>query len=83
MPKKPVTPPANEAVVLRYAGRGPFRGVPARDLTAADLARLAYHKRFAEIGTEGKRPDPVHPDPEVVNQITAELLGSGLYTQEG
>lgn len=70
-------------VVLRYAGRGPFRGAPARDLTDADIARLAYRRSLTGTGAEGIRPDPANPDPDVVSTITAELTGSGLYEPEG
>lgn len=75
--------PADPGVVLRYADRGPYAGVPARDLTAHDLARLAYLRRYSEIAAEGKRPDPQNPDPDLVEKIKAELTGSGLYTTEG
>lgn len=69
--------------VLRYGGTGRFAGVAARDLTEHDIARLAYLREASRIGADGRRSDPRNPDPDVVNEITAELTGSGLYTREG
>jgi hypothetical protein len=68
---------------LRYVGPGSFRGAPARDLTTADINRLAYQRAIASSGADGIRPDRAHPDPDLVKAITAELTGSGLYFQEG
>lgn len=47
-------PEGTDPVVYRYAGGGRryFRGVPRRDLTAADLARLSReNRRHVEAGT--------------------------------
>jgi hypothetical protein len=71
------------SVVLRFVGDRPFRGAPARDLYAEDLARLAYRRSLSISGADGIRPDPRSPDADVVAQITAELIGSGLYSSEG
>lgn len=67
---------------LQYVGRGVFRGVPARDLTPADIARLAYLRSYSESAADGIRPDPRAPEPDLITKITAELIGSGLYTPE-
>lgn len=82
MPKKRSQDSPDDPVVLRFAGRGPYRGAPARDLRQSDLARLAYRHEVARTGPDGVRPSLI-PDPDVVEQIVAELTGSGLYTQEG
>lgn len=78
----PAKKKAKPAFVLRYVGREPFRGVPARSLSEADLARLAYQRAMTTTGPDGFRPDPRSPDPALIEKITAELIGSGLYTQE-
>jgi len=85
MPAKPAKkqPKAPTDVVLAYVGPGPFSGVPARDLSAGDLARLAYRRALASSGADGIRPDPRDPDPALIKAITAELTGSGLYELEG
>lgn len=67
---------------LRYVGPGTFRGVPARDLTSEDLARLAYRRSMTVTGADGVRPDPSKPDARVLRKIVAELTGSGLYKPE-
>ncbi len=71
-----------EPTVLRYVGNRAFGGVPARDLTERDVARVAYVREVRAIGSDGRRPDKRKPDPEVVKQVTAELTGSGLYERE-
>lgn len=78
----PAKPSKKQSVALRYVGKAPFRGAPARDLTPHDIARLAYRRAIATTGPDGVRPDPRNPDPELIQAITAELTGSGLYAPE-
>lgn len=63
------------AVALRY--RGPKRGgAPARDLTRADVHRIAYRRKFAE---EGRRPTEVTADD--IRRTTTDLVNGGSYTR--
>lgn len=86
--------PTSAAVALVHDGsdRG-AAGAPARDLTEADIARLAYRRaRAASDDQVGRlidpddpdkgviaRPDPRTPDPAVVAEILDELQASGRY----
>lgn len=75
-------PPADIPTGLAFAPtdrRRRFSGAPARDLEPADLARLAYRREMARVGTSGIRPS-TNPDPAAIAEITAELVSSGLYT---
>ena len=76
------TPQPRTRPALVYVGRGRFRGIPTRDLEEHDLNRIAYRRALSVTGTSGKRPDPRDPDPTVINEIMAELTGSGLYVSE-
>lgn len=67
---------------LRFTGPGRYAGVPARDLTDHDIARIAYRRALTVSAADGQRPDPAKPDPALVKDITAELIGSGLYKPE-
>lgn len=72
----------SEAIALVFAGDDrSARNVPARDLTEADLARLAYRRAAAETLAGGSRPDPRRPDAALVEAIRTELLGTGLYQE--
>lgn len=90
MPRKPAAadaPPAvdptSSAIVLAYAGDGrSARNVPARHLSAADLARLAYRRALADTAADGIRPDPRHPDADMVAQLLAELTRFGIYSAD-
>lgn len=68
--------------VLLFIGPGRFAGIPARDLTESDLARIAYRRALAETAADGKRPDPRNPDPAALAAITAELTSSGLFMED-
>lgn len=81
-PRRTTPKPQPELVAtpaLTFVGRGRYRGVPARDLDEHDLARLAYRRALSVTGTSGKRPDPRNPNTTVLNELMAELTGSGLY----
>lgn len=80
-PTKKTAPKHGPGGGLRFVGERPFRGAPARDLTPHDIARLAYRRTLSRIGADGHRPSRA-PDPAVVDEITAELIGSGLYEPE-
>lgn len=76
--------PHSDRLVLRYIGDGrSISGVPARDLSEHDLARLAYERSLAAVaGDVGRpdgagviaRPDPRKPDPALVGVIHDELI---------
>lgn len=66
----PKTPPP--ALVLRYVGtRGFVPGVPARDLTDADLARLVRQRTALRPGEQGFDA--------ALEDRTAALVRSGQY----
>lgn len=101
--------PTSDTVLFRYTGpdgeierpdgsilqlaRG-AAGSPARDLTEADVARLAYRRSLDEVldrvgqpsdpgdpdSPPITRPDPRKPDPKHVEAITAEIVASGRFT---
>lgn len=54
---------------LTYVGPGDVLGVPARDLTARDIARLAW--------VRAGQPSKVAPS--AINAIRDELVATGLY----
>lgn len=88
--------PTSDAIVFVHDGseRG-AAGAPARDLTENDIARLAYRRSVAAVTDDVgrpidpddpeagviERPDPRKPDPEVVDEILAELEASGRYAR--
>lgn len=84
MPSKPRghSPTSRPPAGLRFVGPGSFAGVPARDLTTADIERLAYLRAYSVMAGDGHRPDPRRPDPHLIQVITAELIGSGLYERQ-
>lgn len=87
--------PSSTAVVLEYIVEDdrPISGVPLRDLTEHDLARLAYERSLEPIADQvGRpidpdhpergviaRPDPLRPDPKVVQEIHDELVARGRF----
>lgn len=86
--------PRSDTIVLRYVGDGrPISGVPARDLSEHDLARLAHRRALAAIaGDVGRpvdptdpgagvfvRPDPAEPDQALVAVIHDELIARGQF----
>lgn len=75
----PQADPTSDAVVLRFTGHG-RAGAPERDLTAADLARLAYTEAARRTLADGTRPDPRKPDPEIAAAIARRLVASGAYS---
>lgn len=83
-PRKATPKVPAERAVLVFVGRQGrrFRGIPTRDLDEHDLNRIAYRRALSVTGTSGVRPDPRDPDPTVINEIMAELTGSGLYVAE-
>lgn len=75
--------PTSAAIALAYTGAGRFAAdAPARHLTEADLARLAYRRAAAVTFADGIRPDPLNPDPGIVAQLVAELTLRGLYSAD-
>lgn len=80
-PALPLADPTSERVVLAFV-EGSARNVdaPARDLTAADVARLTYLEAARRGLADGIRPDPRTPDQELAAKLVEDLLRSGLYT---
>lgn len=87
--------PLSARIILAHvdpAGRS-ARNAPARDLTEADVARLAYREALAEVaqdvgtlidpadadGPRYERPNPRQPDPGRVGAIVVDLLASGRF----
>jgi hypothetical protein len=79
-PALPLADPASERVVLAFV-EGSARNVdaPARALTAADIARLAYQEAARRGLADGIRPDPHTPDQAIAGELVEALLRSGLY----
>lgn len=96
MPKKPaqeqpaettaaLADPRSDRLVLAFVSSPAARrlsGVPARDLTAADIARLAYRSAARDGLADGERPDKRNPDQEAAAAIVARLLASGQYRDD-
>lgn len=63
---------------LRFSGDPdlPIRDIPARDLEPADVARIAHRRALTawDPGTGDPRPDPLAPDPALVEAVIADLL---------
>jgi hypothetical protein len=70
--------PDSLEVVLRFVGPA-VRGAPARDLTRADIARLAYRRAFASTAGDGIRPPK--PSPEEIRRMTGDLVARGRYAR--
>jgi hypothetical protein len=69
-------PVASSAVVLRFdrSKRAHKQGVPARDLTEADLKRLVYVRKRIKPGAMGFKAE--------YNDFVSRLAASGLYERE-
>ena len=95
MPRTDEIRAGSASVVLVYADDGrTAAGVPARDLTANDIVRLAYVRRLSVIGQDVGRPsdpadpesepiaapDPRDPDPDDVRAVLDELMADGIYS---
>lgn len=91
---KSTVDPTSTTVVLTYVGDGrSARNIPARDLTEADIARLAYQRSLAAVAADVgqpiyredpdsplyERPDPRKPDPKIAETVLEELLATPLY----
>jgi hypothetical protein len=80
--------PRSDAVVLRYlgseAGEPALIGIPARDLTAGDVARLVYASALnAWAGDpETAGPDPTAPDQAACAALIDLLVSRGLYSTD-
>lgn len=72
----------SDEIVLAYVGPRIAAGVPARDLTAADLARLAYRAAANAGLADGIRPDPRDPDHERAAAIAERLTAKGIYSTD-
>lgn len=76
--------PRSEAVVLAYQGTDEgiphLLGIPSRDLTSADIARLVYADQVRSYdGTPGS---PAHPDPERPDQKACIALVDLLLSRK-
>lgn len=90
--------PTSDDVVLAYVDEDDrsARNVPARDLTHADIARLAYQRSLSEVyedvgkpidpdepdGPRHQRPDPREPDQAAAAAIIEELVATGIYSTD-
>ncbi len=80
--------PRSDRVVLRYLGspegEPALVGIPARDLTEADIARLVYARALNDYdGSDpGALPDPVAPDRGACLSLVALLVERALYTAD-
>ena len=77
--KAPGIDPRSAVTTLTYTGDSSgfphIGGIPARDLSDSDLARIAW----ARLGDD--RPDaPLHVPADTVAALAAELVASGIYT---
>lgn len=81
MPKARPAPrafdPRSAAPTLAYRGPGALDGIPARDLSGADLARIAWVRRGAE-----RDGSPIDVTADEVAAVLADLVASGLYAAE-
>jgi hypothetical protein len=76
--------PRSEAVVLAYQGTDEgvphLLGIPARDLTHADITRLVYADQVRSYdGTPGS---PAHPNPEQPDQKACAALVELLLSRK-
>lgn len=85
----------SDEIVLKYTGDGNriVRDVPARDLTGADVARLAYVRDLRPIANGvgqpvdrddpdspvHERPDPRNPKASTIREVLDELEASDIY----
>jgi hypothetical protein len=77
--KPPPIDRASDAIVLFYVGEGPIYGdAPARDLNAADLARLVRIAKLRESGGEYVTRATDHQLEAMAEQLTS----SGAFTRE-
>ena len=82
--------PRSETVVLEYRGREAtdddagwqpaLGGIPARDLTEADIARLVYAQAVNDY--DGTPDGPAMPDPEKPSQAKARALVELLLSRQ-
>lgn len=88
MPKPPAQTfdPRSDRIVLRYLGSPggvpALVGIPARDLTEHDVARLVYAKALSNYDGGSVLPDPGEPDQEACRALVALLVERALYTTE-
>ncbi|MES2210958.1 MAG: hypothetical protein V4515_12370 [Chloroflexota bacterium] len=80
--------PRSDRVVLHYLGSDEgvpsLVGIPARDLTEADIARLVYARALNDYdGSDpGALPDPADPDQGACRALVALLVERALYTTD-
>lgn len=70
--------PDPSEVVLEFVGPA-VTGVPARDLTRADVARIAYKRALAQTAADGIRPPK--PSPSQISATMADLVKRGRYAR--
>ena len=79
-------------VVLEYSGGATPRGVPARDLTGNDLARIAYHRAAAagrasrrQLIAPGEQREPVarpgRASQDDLEALATELSATGRFSR--
>lgn len=91
MAKDTTFDPRSDTVVLEYRGTEPtenesagwqpaLNGIPARDLTEADICRLVYTAALNEY--DGSPDSPPMPDPERPSQAKARALVELLLSRK-
>lgn len=81
--RKPATKPrgidprSTKPILSYREERGAVPGVPARDLTGTDLARIAYKRRLVTDAVRS-RPEPLST-PTAAAKIADELVATGSY----
>ena len=77
--------PRAERIVLRYlgdeSGEPGLYGIPARDLSEADIARLVYAQALNgwDPTSKHKPPDPEKPDQAAATALVALLVERAVY----
>lgn len=72
--------PRGDDVVLVYAGAGFVEGVPTRDLSGSDLARVAYIRRLRAARDEDAPRPAINAGEGDVSELVGELVATGIWS---